>query len=206
MAADMTITELADQVGMTPRNIRAYQSRGLLYPPRIHGRVAYYNGVHQARLELISSLQREGFSLSSIKRMLESPGAYSAIVANRRDRRREEPESLPTSVPITEHRLEEIFPGAAEDLRASGLVWQDETGRLQARAHLVAIGRTMQSFGVPAKVVAELVLQAVAAGRAAGENLRIDLTDPEETGEDLARVAMHLSATAFEQAFIQATH
>ena len=33
MAEGMTVTELADTVGMTPRNIRAYQSRGLLFPP-----------------------------------------------------------------------------------------------------------------------------------------------------------------------------
>jgi DNA-binding transcriptional MerR regulator len=41
MADSMTIIELAEQVGMTPRNIRAYQSRGLLFPPHIEGRVAF---------------------------------------------------------------------------------------------------------------------------------------------------------------------
>ena len=50
MAEGMTITELADAVGMTPRNIRAHQSKGLLFPPAISGRVALYNGAHLARL------------------------------------------------------------------------------------------------------------------------------------------------------------
>ena len=54
MAEGMTVTELADAVGMTPRNIRAYQSRGLLFPPTISGRVALYSGAHVARLELIA--------------------------------------------------------------------------------------------------------------------------------------------------------
>ena len=59
MAEGMTVTELADTVGMTPRNIRAYQSRGLLFPPSISGRVALYSGAHVARHYLKSrSLQR----------------------------------------------------------------------------------------------------------------------------------------------------
>jgi DNA-binding transcriptional MerR regulator len=170
-----------DHVGMTPRNVRAYQSRGLLHPPRIRGRVAYYNGVHQARLELISSLHREGFSLSAIKRMLESPTAYSAIVADRRQRRHDDPQFLPTSVAITEERLDEIFPGIAGDLTDAGLVWRDHAGQLHARAHLVAVGRTLQSFGVPSHVVAGLVAQAVAAGRCAGERFAGEVGEPRPT-------------------------
>lgn len=205
--AEMTINELAEVVEMTPRNIRAYQSRGLLPPPRMRGRVAYYNGVHQARLELVCWLQQEGFSLSAIKRMLDSPTAYAAIVADRRDQRRADPQTLPASVEISAERLEEIFPGIRPALSAAGLVWRDDTGGLHARAPLVAVGRTLQSFGVPGDVVAGLVAQAARAGRRAGERFGDDLNAPATDTDptDLARVAMQLSATAFEQAFAQAT-
>ena len=84
MADTLTIAELADRSGMTARNIRAYQSRGLLHSPEIRGRIAHYNGSHLARLQLIASLQREGFTLAAVKRLIESPGDYSAIVADRR--------------------------------------------------------------------------------------------------------------------------
>ncbi len=38
----MTIRELAERTGMTVRNIRAHQTRGLLPPPVVRGRTGYY--------------------------------------------------------------------------------------------------------------------------------------------------------------------
>jgi DNA-binding transcriptional MerR regulator len=71
----LTIDELAQRVGMTARNVRAYQSRGLIPPPALKGRTGYYDQEHVARLELIRDLQAEGFNLESIKRILErAPG------------------------------------------------------------------------------------------------------------------------------------
>ena len=68
---ELTIDGLAHRVGMTVRNVRAYQSRGLIPPPRLKGRTGYYGPQHVARLELIRDLQAEGFNLASIKRVLE---------------------------------------------------------------------------------------------------------------------------------------
>jgi DNA-binding transcriptional MerR regulator len=48
----MTIGELARRTGMTIRNIRAHQTRGILPPPEVHGRTGYYNEDHVARIEL----------------------------------------------------------------------------------------------------------------------------------------------------------
>ena len=56
----LTIDELARRTGMTVRNIRAHQSRGLLPPPEIRGRTGYYGAEHVARLELIKELQADG--------------------------------------------------------------------------------------------------------------------------------------------------
>jgi DNA-binding transcriptional MerR regulator len=66
-----TIDELARRAGMTVRNVRAHQSRGLLPPPELRGRTGYYGADHVARLELIKDLQAEGFTLESIKRILQ---------------------------------------------------------------------------------------------------------------------------------------
>lgn len=62
----LTIDELAQRVGMTSRNIRAHQTRGLLPPPELSGRVGHYGPEHVTRLELIKRLQDQGLNLQAI--------------------------------------------------------------------------------------------------------------------------------------------
>ncbi len=77
----MTIGELARRTGMTVRNIRAHQTRGLLPPPEVHGRTGFYGEEHVARIELTREMQGEGLNLEAIRRVLESTeGASSEIV------------------------------------------------------------------------------------------------------------------------------
>ena len=73
----MTIGELARRTGMTIRNIRAHQTRGLLPPPDVHGRTGYYDESHVARIELTREMQAEGLNLEAIRRVLESTGGSS---------------------------------------------------------------------------------------------------------------------------------
>jgi DNA-binding transcriptional MerR regulator len=70
VGADLTIEQLAAESGMSVRNIRAHQARGLLGPPQVRLRVGYYGPEHVARLKLIRDLQRDGFNLSGIERLL----------------------------------------------------------------------------------------------------------------------------------------
>ena len=65
-----TIGELSEQVGMTVRNIRAYQARGLLPPPVVDGRVGFYTDLHRERLLMIRRLRAEGFNLVAISALL----------------------------------------------------------------------------------------------------------------------------------------
>jgi len=77
----MTIGELARRTGMTVRNIRAHQTRGLLPPPEVHGRTGYYTEEHVARIELTREMQAEGLNLEAIRRVLDSTeGSSSEIV------------------------------------------------------------------------------------------------------------------------------
>jgi DNA-binding transcriptional MerR regulator len=78
--ASMTIDELARRTGMTVRNIRAHQSRGLVPPPEVRGRTGYYGDEHLARIELIKELQGDGFNLEAIRRLLEGAGGSSSEV------------------------------------------------------------------------------------------------------------------------------
>jgi DNA-binding transcriptional MerR regulator len=79
--ADLTIDQLAQRTGMTVRNVRAHQSRGLLPPPEVRGRTGYYGPEHVTRLELIQEMQADGFSLELIRRLLD--GAASSTAALR---------------------------------------------------------------------------------------------------------------------------
>ena len=64
------IDELARLAGTTVRNVRVYQDRGLLAPPRRDGRVGIYTGAHLARLRLIGRLLSRGYTFATIREML----------------------------------------------------------------------------------------------------------------------------------------
>jgi DNA-binding transcriptional MerR regulator len=68
----MRIDETAQVAGVTARNIRAYQSLGLLRPPRLAGRVGLYDAAHLRRLRAIGRLQARGFSLAGIKGLFDA--------------------------------------------------------------------------------------------------------------------------------------
>ena len=68
---EMTIRELAQRTGMTVRNIRAHQTRGLLPPPVVRGRTGYYNEEHVARIGLTREMQADGLNLEAIRRVVE---------------------------------------------------------------------------------------------------------------------------------------
>ena len=73
--ATLTVEQLAYETGMSVRNIRNHQSRGLLPPPEVRARTGYYGPEHVARLRLIQEMQGEGFKLSAISRLIGEHGA-----------------------------------------------------------------------------------------------------------------------------------
>jgi DNA-binding transcriptional MerR regulator len=77
----LTIEELAAQTGMSVRNIRSHQARGLLAPPEVRMRIGYYGPEHVLQLRLIRDLQDQGFNLTGIKRLLEdTPGTAERLL------------------------------------------------------------------------------------------------------------------------------
>ena len=64
------VDELARMAGTTVRNVRAYQDRGLLPPPRREGRVALYSDAHVDRLRIVGQLLERGYTLSNIGELL----------------------------------------------------------------------------------------------------------------------------------------
>ncbi|MEU7020682.1 MerR family transcriptional regulator [Streptomyces sp. NPDC046203] len=66
------IEDLAHRSGATVRTIRAYQDRGLLPRPERRGRSNVYGETHLARLRQIADLLDRGYTLASIKELLEA--------------------------------------------------------------------------------------------------------------------------------------
>lgn len=79
---EMTIRELAQRTGMTVRNIRAHQTRGLLPPPVVRGRTGYYNEEHVARIELTREMQADGLNLEAIRRVLDGGDGSAAAISD----------------------------------------------------------------------------------------------------------------------------
>jgi DNA-binding transcriptional MerR regulator len=65
----LTIEQLAAASGMTVRNIRSHQARGLVSPPEVRVRVGYYGAEHREQLRIIQDLQADGFNLRGIERL-----------------------------------------------------------------------------------------------------------------------------------------
>jgi DNA-binding transcriptional MerR regulator len=83
---ELTIDELAARTGMTVRTLRFYASEGLLPAPHRRGRVAFYDARHRMRLDLVRTLQEQGYTLAAIQRVLaripeDAPAAEYAVQA-----------------------------------------------------------------------------------------------------------------------------
>ena len=65
-----SVTELAVELGITPRAIRFYETKGLIMPQRA-GTTRVYTYRDKARMQLILRGKRLGFTLADIKEYLD---------------------------------------------------------------------------------------------------------------------------------------
>jgi DNA-binding transcriptional MerR regulator len=143
---EMTIRQLAERTGMTVRNIRAHQTRGLLPPPTVRGRTGYYGEEHIARIELTREMQADGLNLEAIRRVLDSgDGTAAAIFDFTRTLRAPFEDEAPEIVD-------------AEELTG---IWDEEVdARLRGRAEKLGIFRTLPDGRI--EVISPQLLSAAA--------------------------------------------
>ena len=67
---NFTIGEMCETYSVTPRTLRFYESKELLYPQRI-GQKRLFTKSDRARLKLILQGKRFGFSLEEIRQLLD---------------------------------------------------------------------------------------------------------------------------------------
>ena len=173
-AGELTIDELARETGMTVRNIRAHQSRGLLPPPEVRARTGYYGPEHVARLRLIQEMQAEGYNLKAIERLVhgatgaveEALGFKRALLAPFGD---EQPEYL------TQEDLDERFNGPFDEkvLRKAlklGLLRPLGDGRFEVPSPtLLRAGEELVSLGVDITHVLAVAEQVMRHSRAVAQ-------------------------------------
>ena len=70
MSETLTIRQMCDAFGVTPRTLRFYESKELLFPERV-GQKRLFTRSDQARLKLILRGKRFGFSLEEVRQLLE---------------------------------------------------------------------------------------------------------------------------------------
>jgi DNA-binding transcriptional MerR regulator len=151
---ELTIDELARQTGMTVRNLRAHQSRGLLPPPDVRGRTGFYGPEHTARVELIKELQADGFNLEAIRRLIENAGGSTEDVLRFTRTARaafddEEPE-VSTIADLADQWGEAGSPALLERAVSLGLLRPLGDGRVEERSpRLGRAGAELSSLGIP---------------------------------------------------------
>jgi DNA-binding transcriptional MerR regulator len=102
----LTIEQLAMESGLSVRNIRSHQARGLLPPPVVRRRTGYYGNEHLERLRVIGELQSEGLNLKAVKQLLEdADGTVGRLLTLRRSL--PEPVALERPEVATEEELAE---------------------------------------------------------------------------------------------------
>jgi len=152
------VDDLARLSGMTVRNIREHQSRGLLPAPTVRGRVGFYGPEHLARLEQIKRLQAEGFTLESIRRMLGGGAEFASFAAavhqafDDGERRVIRLEDIHTLFPGLDAGTNHETDGAAllESAVELGLLRKLGNGRYEERSpQLTRIGAELMALGIP---------------------------------------------------------
>jgi DNA-binding transcriptional MerR regulator len=157
----LTVEQLAFETGMSVRNIRNHQSRGLLPPPEVRGRTGYYGRKHVERLRLIQEMQAEGLKLSAIKRLI---GEYGANAERFADLRAALKAPLPTEAPevITVEELLERFPDGDPKLitkaKKLGLLVDLGDGRLEIPSPaLLRAAEQVGQMGIPLNAAVEAI-------------------------------------------------
>ncbi|WP_381796357.1 MerR family transcriptional regulator [Streptomyces niveus] len=158
------IEDLAHASGATVRTIRAYQDRGLLPTPERRGRANVYGDTHLARLRQIADLLDRGYTLASIKELLEAwntgrgLGGVLGLVAEVHG-----PWTDEHAARITRAELDERFGGSPDDAALAEAVELGVLERIPGRDDEFLVP-SPQELSVAAELyAAEVPLTAISA-------------------------------------------
>lgn len=165
VTVEYRIDDLARAAGMTVRNVRAYQERGLLPAPTLRGRTGWYDDGHLARLRLIGRLLERGYTSAHIADFIASweaghdlgqtLGLEAALLA---------PASGEIPEVIRRDDLVAMFgaddPAAIEAAVRMGVIEPEPDDRFRVRSpRLLRAGAELVGLGMPLLAVLDLGAQ-----------------------------------------------
>jgi DNA-binding transcriptional MerR regulator len=161
-----TLEELAEATGMTPRNVRAYQTRGLIPRPAREGRRSVYGSDHVRQILAIQRARADGASLELLSGVVADGGSIdrddggwlpgSRLHRARRPARHADLQPLLTR--IGSGRTANVQQ-LIEQLTVIGLVRQ-KSGRTLVGRDLATGMTALRRQGFPPQVVVSVALQA----------------------------------------------
>lgn len=227
--SELTIDELARDSGMTARNIRAHQSRGLLPPPTVRSRTGFYGPEHVARIKLIQDMQAQGFNLKAIERLLALGAGGGSERALEFERALLAPFGTEEPEVVTEDELGDTFGRPLDrrllskaerigTLRPLGEgTWEVPSPTLLRAArelselgiplnHALAVGEsiTKHTSAIAREFVRLFVQDVLDPLRSGGESNEADLTAAGEAVERLRPLATEAVMASFAQVMTQA--
>ncbi|WP_237707870.1 MerR family transcriptional regulator [Hoyosella subflava] len=166
------IDDLARAAGISVRNVRVYQDRGLLPPPRKEGRTGWYNESHLSRLRLIIRMLERGYTFATISELLlASQQGMSVEDILETDDIRGPLGFFRSKAKVTLGEFRKIFgdpaaPAPAERIKVQGALAGPVDELSAVNPKLLEIAQTLVDSGVPLEKVLEK-----------GEIVRDDLRD-----------------------------
>jgi DNA-binding transcriptional MerR regulator len=156
--SEFRIDELAREAGTTVRNVRAYQERGLLNPPRRAGRAGLFDDDHLDRLRLVGRLLDRGYTLANIGELLsawENGLAFEDLLGLADG---DPGDGTPTTIPafVSAEWLVEAFVGSSAGA--------DEGAALQAALDLGVLEPEADGFRVTNPRLLRAAVELTAAG------------------------------------------
>jgi DNA-binding transcriptional MerR regulator len=156
------VAELARAAGTTIRNVRVYQDRGLLAPPRRQGRIGLYDEAQLERLRLIGRLLGRGYTFATLRELFDAwnGGQDLATTLGLREALTA-PCSLEQPVRLTSDELSNRFgapipPDALRRAGQLGLLIEDGPAYQVPSPSLFDAGAELVAAGVPLEAVLDL--------------------------------------------------
>ena len=153
------IDDLARAAGTTTRNVRAYQERGLLPPPRRVGRTAIFDDSHLSRLTIIGSMLDRGYTSAHIREMLtawEHGKDLADVLGLERVLVQPWDEDPATTMSVGEVFALAGSKKAVDRLIADKLVRREGDSMVVARPKLLQAFAEMRGYGMPMDDVLDL--------------------------------------------------
>ncbi|WP_046470418.1 MerR family transcriptional regulator [Allosalinactinospora lopnorensis] len=163
--AEYRIDELARLAETTVRNVRVYQDRGLLSPPRREGRVGIYTEAHLARLRLIGQLLKRGYTFANIRELVsvwERGGGLTEILGLESAVGDPWTDELPGYVTMDELREiygEQVTPVTTARALRAGLVEREGARFRVPSPRLLHAGAELVRAGIPLTTVLDIAEQ-----------------------------------------------